>query len=101
MSDNVTSPGVGGPTFASDEIDEIQHPRTKIEWGADGVANDTDDATGKRLPVKIGEALPAGTNQIGSVDVDSLPPVAVASLPAVTGTVTAHAGTGPWPVTDN
>jgi len=46
-------------------------------------------------------ALPAGANTIGAVDVVSLPPVDVATLPAVTGTVTAHAGTGPWPVTDN
>ena len=46
MSDNVeASPGTGGAIFASDDIAGVQHPRTKLEWGPDGTANETDDAT--------------------------------------------------------
>ena len=76
--------------------------------------------------VSLSAPLPAGTNNIGDVDVLTLPAVALdsASLAAletiqignfpatqnvadgggsltVDGTVTANAGTGPWPVTDN
>lgn len=76
----------GGDTFAADDIAGVKHPRTKIEWGADNIVNEVDDVTGKRVPVKVGEALPAGTNNIGDVD--------VLTMPAITGTVTANAGTG-------
>lgn len=58
MADNfVTNAGSGGDTFAADDIAGVKHPRTKIEWGADGTVNETDDASGKRVPVKIGEPL--------------------------------------------
>lgn len=74
MADNVVSnPGAGGATFATDDIVGIHHPYTKVEWGPADTANITDDATGKRLPVKIGEALPAGTNNIGDVDILTVP----------------------------
>lgn len=56
-------------------------------------------------------ALPAGTNNIGDVDVLSLPAlpagtnnigdVDVLTLPSITGTVTANAGTGTFGVQDN
>lgn len=74
MADNViANAGSGGATFASDDIAGVQYPRSKVVWGPDGTANDTDDAAGKRLPVKLAEALPAGTNNIGDVDVLTLP----------------------------
>lgn len=83
MTDNVVAnPGTGGATFATDDIGGVHHPRHKVGWGPDGTFNDTDDASGKRLPVKIGEALPAGTNNIGDVDVVSLPPGSVAGTAA-------------------
>lgn len=42
MPDNfVANAGSGGATFASDEISSVQHPRVKVEWGADGSAVDT------------------------------------------------------------
>ena len=42
MVDNfTTNVGVGGSVFASDDISGIQHTRVKVEWGADGVANDS------------------------------------------------------------
>lgn len=45
MADNfVTNAGAGGSTFASDDISSVQHPRVKIEWGADGTANDASAA---------------------------------------------------------
>lgn len=56
MADNVEAdPGTGGATFATDDIGGVHYPRSKVVWGPDGTANDTDDASGKRLPVKIAE----------------------------------------------
>lgn len=74
MADNfVTDPGVGGATFASDDVVGVHYPLTKLVWGALDAVNLVDDATGKRLPIKVAEALPAGTNNIGDVDVVTLP----------------------------
>lgn len=51
MADNFTAnAGSGGATFASDDIGSVQHPRIKVEWGADGVANDT--AVAAPMPVQ-------------------------------------------------
>ncbi len=65
--------GTPGDTFAADEISAVKHPRVKVQWGPDGTATDADDATNSRLPVKVGDALPAGTNNIGDVDVLTSP----------------------------
>lgn len=41
MADNfTTNPGEGGAVFASDDIGGVQHPRFKVQIGADGVAQD-------------------------------------------------------------
>lgn len=62
MADNTTlNAGSGGDTFSTDDIGGIKHQRVKVEWGADGVANETDDASGKRLPVKVSEIAGAGS----------------------------------------
>ncbi len=37
----VANPGVGGNTFASDDISSVHYPRIKPSWGADGSATDT------------------------------------------------------------
>lgn len=51
MADNYqTNTGAGGPTFASDDIGGVQHPRAKIEWGEDGSA--TDSSLSAPLPVQ-------------------------------------------------
>lgn len=72
MVDNVTAdPGTGGAVFASDDIGGVQHPRAKIGWGVDGAFVDT-SATNP-LPVVHTGAFPAGTNNIGDVDVLTLP----------------------------
>lgn len=46
----VTNAGVGGNTFASDDIGGTHHPRVKVEWGADGSA--TDASVAAPLPVQ-------------------------------------------------
>lgn len=83
MADNVVAnAGAGGATFASDDIAGVHYPRTKVVWGADGAANDTSAAA----PLPVGDAggsltvdgtvtanLAAGTNNIGDVDVLSVP----------------------------
>lgn len=72
MADNVAiTPGSGG-TIASDEIAGAQYQRVKLISGADGV-NNGDIASGNPLPVDIKSALPAGTNNIGDVDVLTQP----------------------------
>jgi len=54
MADNVTAnPGAGGATFASDEIGGVQYPRSKVVWGPDGTATDTDTGS-NALPVQDG-----------------------------------------------
>lgn len=68
MADNtILNSGTGGDTIASDDIAGVKHQLVKVEWGPADTANQTDDATGKRLPVKVGEALPAGSAVIGGV----------------------------------
>lgn len=68
MADHVTAnPGSGGATFATDEIGGVHHPLTKVEWGPPDAAVPVEDAAGKRLPVKVGDPLPAGTNLLGLV----------------------------------
>lgn len=81
MADNVVAnAGAGGATFASDDIGGIQFPRTKVCWGADGSSNDTSAAA--PLPVSQTGGLPAGVNNIGDVDVLTLP-----ALPAGTNNI--------------
>lgn len=54
MADNfVTNPGSGGSTFASDDIGSVQYPRVKVDWGADGTANDASVAA--PLPVQASQ----------------------------------------------
>ena len=65
MADNViASAGSGGATFATDDIGGIHYPRSKIIWGPDGTANDTDIASGKPLPIQVRSSagIELGTN---------------------------------------
>lgn len=91
MADNYAfTPGVGA-TGAADDIGGVLYPRVKVVWGADGAVNDASAAA--PLPVvqtgthnigtvttvttvsavtAISNALPAGNNNIGDVDVASI-----------------------------
>jgi hypothetical protein len=70
MADNVAvTPGVGA-TLAADEIVGVLYPRAKMTWGTDGVANDTDVASGKPLPVQL--RSPSGVDMIGIAGSPSL-----------------------------
>lgn len=74
MADNIQlNTGTGGDVLAADDMAGVKHQRVKIEWGPDNTVNEVDDASGKRLPVKVAEELPAGTQNIGDVDVLTLP----------------------------
>ena len=68
MADGITINTAGGGTalVESDDIAGRHHQKFKVEWGADNTVNETDDATGKRFPVKVGDPLPAGTAVIGT-----------------------------------
>lgn len=55
MADNFTvEPVVGTPTktFASDDIAGVDWPYSKLAFGGRDAANEVDDVSGKRLPVK-------------------------------------------------
>jgi hypothetical protein len=74
MADNYqTNSGSGGNTYASDDISSVHYPRVKISWGVDGSA--VDASATNPFPVVQTGALPAGTNNIGDVDVLSLPAI--------------------------
>ena len=65
MADNViASSGSGGATFATDDIGGVHYPRSKITWGPDGTANDTDIVSGKPLPIQFRSSagIEIGTN---------------------------------------
>lgn len=69
MPDNFTSsPGVGGSTFAADEVDLVLYPRAKMVWGVDGVA--VDASAINPLPVTVGN-FPA-TQPVSSLDLSAL-----------------------------
>jgi hypothetical protein len=102
MADNtILNVGTGGDTVGTDDIGGIKYQRVKLIIGADGV-NDGDVASGNPLPVtgtitavtSLTNALPAGTNNIGDVDVLSIIPgtgatnlgKAIDSIPGATDT---------------
>lgn len=69
---NVTAnAGAGGAKFSVDDDGVQVWPYSKLAWGPGGTRNEVDDANAKRLPVKVGDPIPAGTNVIGHVIVDS------------------------------
>ncbi len=91
MADNVAITAGSGTTIAADDIAGVLHQRVKISQGADGSATDVSSAAplqvtlantganatpvvvdlGVNNDVTLGAALPAGTNNIGDVDVAS------------------------------
>lgn len=96
MADNVAvTPGTGA-TFATDDIGGIQYPRVKISQGADGSGTDVSSAAPLNVTLANGSvpshavtnagtfavqntaATPAGTNNIGDVDVLTINGVAPA-----------------------
>lgn len=109
MADNVVAnPGVGGATFAADDIGGVLFPRGKITIGADGV-NDGDVSTSNPLPVTgtvavTGVATAAkqdtGNTSLGTIAgavAGTEMQVDVLTMPTVT--VTGAGGT--FPVTDS
>jgi hypothetical protein len=73
MADNTSLNAMsGGDSIASDDISGVKIQRVKIKLGAGGVDNG-DVASGNPMPVSQTGALPAGSNNIGDVDVLSMP----------------------------
>jgi len=113
MADNVAFTPGSGATGATDDIGGVHYPRVKIALGADGSAVDavagagavstavqrvtlaSDDPavtalqildnaiSGSEMQVDVVAALPAGTNNIGDVDVLSVPAAVQAALDAI------------------
>lgn len=85
----VANSGTGGAKFATDQItegaDTLQVPYTKLMAGADASKEliGGDAANGLDVDVTRLPALPAGTNNIGDVDVLTLPAVTNAGTFAV------------------
>ncbi|MDQ3039149.1 MAG: hypothetical protein M3R16_05035 [Pseudomonadota bacterium] len=99
MADNfVANAGIGGDTFAADDVAGVKWPRTKLSLGADGV-NDGDVSAANPLPVS-GTFFQAtqpvsGTVTVGNASLavtgsffQATQPVSIASMPStpVTGT---------------
>lgn len=82
MSDNVVAnPGVGGATFAADDVGGIMYPRSKLVWGADGTA--TDASAAAPLPVVQTGALAVSGSGTFTVDGSAVTqPVSLASVPS-------------------
>lgn len=117
MADNVVAaPGIGGATFATDDIGGVQYPRTKLTLGADGVT-DGDVSASNPLPVVLTGGA-TSVNQVTEIAALGAPADAEAagdgsiiallkrlrtilgSGVAVTGTVVANLGTIAGAATD-
>jgi hypothetical protein len=111
MADNVGyTPGVGA-TIAADDIGGILYQKVKMIHGADGIAHETAD--NNPLPVTATQelmqaieamrmAIQALSRTIGMAQVEALTGrlrVAVESIVAISGTVTANQG-GTWNITN-
>ena len=118
MVDNTTlNSGTGGDVIATDDIGGVKYQRVKLVLGADNT-NDGDVASGNPMPVddaggsltvdNAALSVTGGGTETGALRVtlanNSTGVVSVddnGGALTVDGTVTADAGTGPWPVTDN
>ena len=80
VDNTVLNSGTGGDTIASDDIAGVKYQRVKVVFGADGSA--TDASSTNPLPCDVINALPAGDNNIGNIDV----------LTVVTGTGATNLG---------
>lgn len=79
MADNVAITAGTGTSIATDDIGGVQYQRVKVALGADGTGVDAvggsgADSTGvMRVSLATDIALPAGNNNIGNVDIVTLP----------------------------
>lgn len=91
MADNVAITAGTGTTMATDDVGGVQYPRVKLAQGADGSATDVSSAAPLQVTLANGTvpshavtnagtfavqntaALVAGTNNIGDVDVLTVP----------------------------
>lgn len=87
MADNVIAdPGAGGATFATDDILGVHYPRSKVVFGADGVA--TDVSAADPLPVTVSGVATAAaqatllTELQLKADLTETQPVSLASVPS-------------------
>lgn len=73
MADNFSTKDATDTTItgAADDIGGILIPRIKLVHGADGT-NDGDVSSANGLPTQVVTALPAGTNNVGDVDVATI-----------------------------
>jgi hypothetical protein len=77
VADNTTiNLGSGGNVIATDDIAGVHHQRVKIEWGPDNTVNETDNVTGKRLPVNVSECaqLPLVLGTSGGLKIEDVTP---------------------------
>lgn len=74
MADNVvTNPGLGGETFATDDIGGVQYPRSKIGYGVDGSYVDVSDSNPLPASVVGSNGVEAGVTQYGYLRVTQEP----------------------------
>lgn len=89
MADNVTIPATGSgtatPNVATDDVAGVHFQKVKLDVGGDGasVAASGDAANGLDVDVTRLPALPAGSNNIGDVDIASAIPAGTNRIGAV------------------
>jgi len=93
MADNIDVTPGSGRTIATDQIAGVDYPRGKVGFGVDG--SYVDASASNPLPVTalsatISGALPAGSNTLGAVS--------LVGTSAISGTITANAGSGTFAV---
>lgn len=88
MPDNyLTNPGVGGLTFASDEIAAVHYPRAKVGWGVDG--SYVDASASNPLPIAAIGNVATTAAASSQVDGHSVTVGAQADAAAASDTATA------------
>ena len=94
------NPGSGGSVVASESDGTAEHELVIVEWGPTSTRNRTDDATGKRLPVKLGEIDATLKGTAGGLKIEDVSSSAQITLQAsqvaavVNGTTTRTITTG-------
>lgn len=79
MSDNTSQ--VGTDTIATDDVSGVKYQRVKVNFGVDGAATDVSGSNPLPVSGTVDVAslptLPAGVNNIGDIDVATMPAAAV------------------------
>lgn len=94
MADNVAITAGTGTAIAADDVSSVFYQKIKLDGGGDGVSAPITGDTANGLDVDVTRlpALPAGDNNIGNVDIVTLPTVELKAGTATIGKLAANSG---------